>query len=368
MAKKLPITQVKPGMVILAVVEQNGPVRIRKSGLVTSEQMVQGLAEMGVITVTIDPEQTVELEADEAPMSQTEFVMAANAEQAKPDTDSNLAEQFNRSLFLPSLQKVPSAWQYYGKNTAIAILVLVGGFAIGWLGATYKQWLPTQPTPAMVQTQEVVPVANAATQTNDAAPQAIDNQGVVEIAETTGQLNDGENALLAQNQGRSADNITSAVESDPMPVQGVGTEPADAETIAAEDATEQASEEAISPELMRRFEQAMADLEAESSAGYDIGDEAEQFDPSRSGTVDYYDTVQRVDELPARIMARLPNMSFSAHMYATNPRDRWVKVNGVERGEGEWITDEVFLEKIEPQKVILLFQGQQFSMRALSDW
>ena len=51
-----------PGMVIVQVTKQNGPVKIRKSGLVTSTDMIQGLIEMGIQEVQIDPTQTVEIE------------------------------------------------------------------------------------------------------------------------------------------------------------------------------------------------------------------------------------------------------------------------------------------------------------------
>ena len=53
MLKVIPIKELQPGMMITRVVEQNGPVKIRKVGLVRSEDMITGLAEMGVLTVEI---------------------------------------------------------------------------------------------------------------------------------------------------------------------------------------------------------------------------------------------------------------------------------------------------------------------------
>ena len=46
--KTLDIQDLLPGMVIIRVVKQNGPIKIKKSGLVTSLDMVQGLIEMGI--------------------------------------------------------------------------------------------------------------------------------------------------------------------------------------------------------------------------------------------------------------------------------------------------------------------------------
>ena len=56
MSNIVAIENLVPGMVIVQITKQNGPVKIRKSGLVTSDAMVQGLSEMGVQEVEIDPE------------------------------------------------------------------------------------------------------------------------------------------------------------------------------------------------------------------------------------------------------------------------------------------------------------------------
>ena len=58
MFKPLDIQALQPGMVIVRVIAQNGPVKIKKSGLVTSKDMVQGLIEMGILQVEIDTDQT----------------------------------------------------------------------------------------------------------------------------------------------------------------------------------------------------------------------------------------------------------------------------------------------------------------------
>ncbi len=60
MSNIVAIDHLKPGMVIVQITKQNGPVIIRKSGLVTSDPSVQGLSEMGVKKVKKDPQQTVE--------------------------------------------------------------------------------------------------------------------------------------------------------------------------------------------------------------------------------------------------------------------------------------------------------------------
>ncbi|MBE1299020.1 MAG: DUF3391 domain-containing protein [Alteromonadaceae bacterium] len=374
MAKKVAIQDVKPGMVILSVVEQNGPVRIRKSGLVTSVEMVQGLAEMGVITVSIDPDQTVELEPEEPHVSQTQFVMKANAEKPTTDTDSHLQEQFNRSLFMPSLQKVPSAWQYYSKQIAVAVIVSAGGFGFGWGGANYQDLFAAQEVTKVAPSQSI---EGAASDNQAAEVSNLDGDSIETpvLAKTKPISDSASTTEITSEQSASSQNQTDNIS---QPSAQIGSAAADTQDVVQEELaavnTTAPSAQAdpnnqVSSELMQRFEKAMADLEAESANdSYSVGDDAYDYDSNRDLTVDYYQDVPRVDQLPARVMTRLPSVSFSAHMYATDPEQRWVKVNGVELGEGEWITENLFLEKIEPQKVILLFQGHQFSMRALSDW
>lgn len=361
MAKTISIQELRPGMMILAILEQNGPVKIRKSGMVTSEAMVQGLAEMGVISLSIDVEQSVDIEPEDEHVSQTQFVLNANAEQPKLDPDSHLSEQFNRSLFLPSLQAVPSAWQYYSKNAAIAFVIAIGGFSSGWLLGNYPNWLPSHDTVTVKDdinedkvgaTQEDLPQQNES-ELGEVASQSESSSGTVEISDSPSE------ALVTE----TVENPGTASEASTTQTQDVAG--SNAGEVTLNDAQGQ-----ISPELLERFEQAMEELEQESqvdsSESYSIGEDS----ASDFGASEYESSepVKRVDQLPARIMTRLPSMSFSAHMYATTPSERWVKVNDLELTEGDWITDDLYIERIEPQHVILNYQGHQFSMRALSEW
>jgi len=58
----LSIDELKPGMMIVQIEQQNGPVKLRKSGLVKSYDMVKGLKEMGVLSLTIDWENSLEID------------------------------------------------------------------------------------------------------------------------------------------------------------------------------------------------------------------------------------------------------------------------------------------------------------------
>ena len=78
--------------------------------------------------------------------------------------------------------------------------------------------------------------------------------------------------------------------------------------------------------------------------------------------------IVRIDQLSPAMLTQMPEMSFSAHMYASDPRDRWVRVNSRRLGEGDFIAEDLMLKRIDPELVILSFRGTDFSMNALSDW
>lgn len=383
MAKQIAIQDLKPGMFIVGVIEQNGPVKIRKSGLVTSFEMVQGLQEMGVVSIAVDPERTVELEVDdEVHVSQTQFVMQANEEKASDDTDNHLAEQFNRSLFMPSLQKVPSVWQYYGAKVAMGVLVVVLGFASGWFVSAVPGMLQggslLAETVATTESEKVIPEAKALGQSSTEVAKVSDESkathGAVaaadvsetELIETSTAEESPELTLFPEDAADNQLVLGAGSASQPNPNSFNDHSQLDNNASDTVSNATTAADSIVSPELLKRFEAAMADIERESSP--EFADDGETFEYGDSNNAFNSTEVQRVDELPARIMTRLPRMSFSAHMYASNPRDRWVKVNGREMGEGQWLDDKIFLDKIEPQHVILLFEGHQFSMRALSEW
>lgn len=75
-----------------------------------------------------------------------------------------------------------------------------------------------------------------------------------------------------------------------------------------------------------------------------------------------------IGSLDATLQRQLPRLKFEAHVFATQPAQRWVKVNGKSLQEGQWITADVRLREITPQYVLLEYGQQLFSMRALSEW
>ncbi|MDF2177462.1 general secretion pathway protein GspB [Aliiglaciecola sp. CAU 1673] len=338
MAERVSIDALKPGMVILQIAAQNGPVKIRKSGLVTSEAMVHGLREMGVSELIIDPAQTVELEtsAPVAPKSTHTRTLLRRDSGHKP-LDNQLSEQFNRSLFMPSVQSLPGPWRYYGKRALTGAMVLIGGFALGWTGATYEQWRGIFESKPVVEVA-ATPAANNVVNVQDALPAPANSSPVDQLPATSP---DTETAVPAKRLV-SIPNGEAEVEGDVL------------NTPAKVPSTQD-----ISPELMQKFREAVIALDEEMPLEKPVRE--------RPATMETSDVVS-VDQLPAWVQADLPSLSFSAHMYASEAADRWVRVNGMALGEGDWITDNLRILRIEPQQVVLLFKGQEFSMAALTDW
>jgi len=75
--------------------------------------------------------------------------------------------------------------------------------------------------------------------------------------------------------------------------------------------------------------------------------------------------IQTLDDLLKR---QIPPLRFEAHIYASDPKQRWVKVNGKDLQEGQWVTADIQLKEITPQYVLLQTGRQMFSMEALTEW
>ena len=431
MSNIVAIESITPGMVIVQITKQNGPVKIRKSGLVTSDAMVQGLAEMGVQEVEIDPEQTVEIAPAVHHRTQTQALLRGEHD-TTAKFDKSLNEQFNRSLFLPTVEGLPSAWKLYTKQVALFAVVILGGLCIGFSAATAKRWWPMLTAPSSVpvaDSESLVSQAEASggastlttTQSSNEAPGTSNNKSEQASSNTQGGgqsagSNEAANTAINANMsnGAAAQPVTQAnamvnnqsvgslaatqntdlgAVPNTNPItnpnttdtqnrynndvsQRSGVEPrngyernsstdsrqieasGDYEGKVLNEAASQ-SDVSVSPELMARFNAAVEALDSNAQ---------NNAPPDEQTRVTIKDELPRVDQLPVRLLTRLPTMNFSAHMYASRPADRWVRVNGRQIGEGDWIADRVQIVNIEAQRVVLSFENELFTMAALTDW
>jgi general secretion pathway protein B len=348
MDKCISITDVQPGMVIVRVTQQNGAIKIKKSGLVSSPEMITGLAEMGVQEVEIDPSQTVEIDVPgdvvvprQAPVRLSTRQLLESGTGFGHKADHVMSEQFNRNLFLPSVQDIPSLWQYHSKRFAAAALMVCGGLAIGWTGATYQQWLlifapQTEQVARNLVPLKGLPVETLAPGVSGNAQPILANVPVAQVAQ-------------------QAEKTTQELATAKLDTAGSERQTASAPPELPVNVKEAEVQSTISPALLKRFEEAINQLDDGSEAQYQV-------------PIPTASDVPRIDQLPARLMTQLPAMVFSAHMYASNAGERWVRVNGSRMVEGDIIDGKVRIMRIEPQRLILNYREQDFSMAALTDW
>ena len=72
-------------------------------------------------------------------------------------------------------------------------------------------------------------------------------------------------------------------------------------------------------------------------------------------------------QMPAWVQDGVPSLAFEMHIYASDGQG-WIRVNGRDRYEGDYIGRELLLNEILPQKVVLSFRGEKFTMDALTSW
>ena len=77
--------------------------------------------------------------------------------------------------------------------------------------------------------------------------------------------------------------------------------------------------------------------------------------------------IQPLTQMPAWVQNGVPNLQVEQHIYASNGQG-WINVNGRDRYQGDMITPELQLSEILPQQIILIYQGEKFSLPALTNW
>ena len=347
------IDELQPGMMIVKIEEQNGPVKLRKSGIVKSEDMVKGLKEMGVLTLIIDWENSLELDDTPTLTTPTNTVVQTNTRQLFNDQEQSynnaISDQFNRSLFLPSLQALPSQFSVWSRYAVQYIGVSVIGLGIGFgLEQLWNQHLDDTNTANTVITTP--PPSSTEPLTPIKTPDAEKSTMAIASPEPTDMATD-----IEENNGPTDMNDVDDIDNGTLVTQG------------ADDNI------STSPIIAAKVNEALSQLGGLETLTQTTADDAKSGSVSRrpeerETTVEVVDNIPRVSELPERILVQLPAMVFSAHMYSSDEQERWVRVNNRRLQEGDSIDKNVSIVKIEPQFVVLSFSGTQFKMNALTDW
>jgi general secretion pathway protein B len=426
MLNAVAIADLKPGMMVTQVLEQNGPVKIRRVGMVKSDAMVKGLSEMGVILLEVDQAQSVSID-DEPTMepspsqslSPTQRMMASDKQLST--ADRNLSHQFHRSLFMPAIDDMPSKWKLYAQPYALLLVISLLGFATGFTLMQLPKWFAASETVQSVKVMDgavnamleetpsppVVPTADNTVEDESATvnnqTQAVQPEPDEDEDDQQTQVASSESVAQTTNESdnpQQLQSINGIILNEGETILGYNapsSEQEDADSVpASQDVinNDTTPDEGLSQALLQRVNQvaAQVDQQAQSRASNETRDESLLNDmleevkrqgliPVTRPVVEPIDNNEfdegasqeraepvRIDQLPASVLTQMPAMSFSVHIYASNPLDRWVRVNGRRLSEGDEIANGLSIVEIAPEKIVLTFQGEVFSMNALSDW
>jgi type II secretory pathway predicted ATPase ExeA len=128
----------------------------------------------------------------------------------------------------------------------------------------------------------------------------------------------------------------------------------------------------VSDDLLARFQAAIEATQHDSAIDWQQGDSQSTNSHSSSTRSQFTDSneqnhIRSLTQMSQQLQNAIPALNFEQHIYASDGQG-WIKVNGRDRYEGDTIGDNLIVEKILPQQVILSFQGEKFSLPALTNW
>ncbi|MBD3645958.1 MAG: general secretion pathway protein GspB [Pseudomonadales bacterium] len=129
--------------------------------------------------------------------------------------------------------------------------------------------------------------------------------------------------------------------------------------------------EAVTPESVIRAPERQVTEQPEPDATPDY--EGELITPDTINQAPARRTGKTVDpvsiaELPADVQRRLPDLSFSSHIYSEDPSLRVVNINGRNVREGEIFANDLELVEITEEGVVLRYLHYTFEMSVIRDW
>jgi len=98
----------------------------------------------------------------------------------------------------------------------------------------------------------------------------------------------------------------------------------------------------------------------DESLGYSLEDHelSKNFAPGKIAT----------DVAESALPALLPSLDVTAHIYADAPDLRMVKINGMNRHQGDFLAENHQLVEITHRGIILEYYGQRYNLNVLEDW
>lgn len=79
-------------------------------------------------------------------------------------------------------------------------------------------------------------------------------------------------------------------------------------------------------------------------------------------------TILRISQLPDSVQRVLPDLTYSGHLYSSNPARRKLVINGRSMNEGEWVTDNLQLDEITIDGAIFSYKEYYYQIELLRNW
>ncbi|MCF1439057.1 MAG: general secretion pathway protein GspB [Shewanella sp.] len=112
--------------------------------------------------------------------------------------------------------------------------------------------------------------------------------------------------------------------------------------------------------LLAAFEQALKDVEYQHSVKEGVT--PAKLDPiPEPQKTDF----PRYGDLPLSLQQQVPEFKIVAHVYASNPKNRWLNVDGRELQQGNMIGGKLKIVEIRPRDVVLDIAGTKFTVPAI---
>ncbi|MEC4726668.1 general secretion pathway protein GspB [Shewanella sp. D64] len=112
--------------------------------------------------------------------------------------------------------------------------------------------------------------------------------------------------------------------------------------------------------LLAAFEAALKEIEISKSVATPVTEP--KLDPIPTPQ---QDTLPKYGQLPAGLQLQVPEFSIKAHVYASDPNNRWLNVDGAELQQGDTIGGKLEIIEIRPRDVVLSIQGTKFKVPAI---
>jgi general secretion pathway protein B len=199
------------------------------------------------------------------------------------------------------------------------------------------------------------PVSNTAAH-NQPKVTAQDNlaKGSSTIAVATQVEEDGgdEPIILGANSNRRGQALLNALKTQvDEAAEDVGLAPSQANTE---------SKEIPSTHLVAAFEAALKEVEKSNAIATPVTEP--KLDPIPESKPD---ELPKYGQLPGSVQLQVPEFNILAHVYASDPNNRWLNVDGAELQQGDMIAGKLTIVEIRPRDVVLEVAGTQFKVPAI---